>query len=549
MSHPNGDLSPAEIHNQLKAWGRSNSNGLRGGALLGLADGGLVVAFAWGLSHAVTNLWDGAAAAGAIALPCLALVLSMALRAGLSFLAQRLNMQAARQVVRHVRSDFMSKALAGRIDARVQAVRLNALFEDSEGLEGYYTRFQQAALQARIIPLLVLVVIASQSWVCAGIIAVTLLPFVALMALLGMSSAAEAKRQFDALSRLSNLVLDRIRALPLILAFHDGARQTETVGQAATDVAERTLRLLRVAFITSGVLEFFSALSVALIAVYCGFSLLGELPFKSPESLSLSTAFFVLALSPEIYAPMRRLAAAYHDRQAAIAAACRLMAIQVDDAARPAERFVQAPELQFRDVVVTYADDPDFRIGPVCFRCAPGSVTCLAGPTGSGKTTLLRLILAPGQTDGITVDGKKLDADHDVSGQIAYVSQSPPILAGTLRDNLCLGNRLADDGQIDEAIERFGLQRLVEGREGGLETVLDERGSGLSGGERRRIGLARAWLKPALLVLLDEPTADLDGAAEAEVVALLPELFAGRTVVVTSHSVHVQALADQVVAL
>lgn len=516
---------------------------------MSLADNLLVVGFAWGLSHAVTNLAGRNPDLSSVLAPAAILVVVMTARAVLGLYAHRLNVRSAQRIVRRIRGDFMSLALAGRIDARANAAGLNTLFEDSEQLEAYYARFRPAELQARVLPLLILGIIASHSWVAAVILAATLLPFVALMALLGMSNAAEAKRQMDALSRLSNLLLDRIRALPLILAFDDGRRQTQTVGRAAHDVAERTLRVLKIAFVTSAVLEFFSALSVALIAVYCGFYLLGELPFTSPEPLTFATAFFVLALSPEIYAPMRRLAAAYHDRQAAMAATERLMAIAIMDAPIAATIMTTPPEIVYDKVVVSFADDADFCIGPVSFACAPGSVTCLSGATGSGKTTLLRLLLEPGRAAGVRVDGRHIGPDHDVSGQIAYVAQTPPILAGSLRDNLRLANRHADDASVAEAVTRFGLGDLISRREGGLDTVLDDRGTGLSGGERRRIGLARAWLKPALVVLLDEPSADLDAAAEDELMALLPALFEGRTVLLCSHSARLKGMADQVIAL
>ncbi len=545
MSHP----AIAGPQHQLKLWGAVEAGRMRMGAWLAVTENLTVVAFAWGLSHAVTYLWHGTQTLATLAVPIAAMVGALALRAILIFVTNRLNQATARSIVRHIRSDITAKALAGRIDTRAQAARLNSLFEDSEGLEAYYARFAPAALQARIVPVVVLGVIATQSWVAAALLALALIPFVTLMALLGMSSAAEARRQLDALSRLSNLLIDRVRALPLILAFNDGARQVATLGHAARDVAERTLRVLKIAFITSAVLEFFSALSVALIAVYCGFYLLGELPFRAPEPLTLATAFFVLALSPEIYAPMRRLAAAYHDRQTAMAAAERLMAIAVTELPVAAAPLTAPPAIRYDAVTVSFADDPEFRIGPVSFTCAPGSVTCLSGPTGSGKTTLLRLLLDPGRVADITLNGRAIGPDHDIAGHIAYVAQAPPILAGTLRDNLRLAHRTADEAQINEAITRFGLADLIARRDGGLDTLLDDRGTGLSGGERRRIGLARAWLKPAFLVVLDEPSADLDAAAEDELTKLLPTLFAGRTVLMSSHSARLQALADQVISL
>ena len=237
------------------------------------------------------------------------------------------------------------------------------------------------------------------------------------------------------------------------------------VDRAAHDVAERTLRVLKVAFLTSAVLEFFSALSVALIAVYCGFSLLHQLPFAVPEHLTLSRAFFVLALSPEVFAPMRRLSAAYHDRQTAAAAAERLMTMPVAPESAPEPLPDTAPVVRYDKVTCGFRDDPEFRIGPVSFTAPAGSVTALTGSTGSGKTTLLRLLIGQGDavSGAVMLDGRVV---QDAGAAVAWVSQTPPILAGTLRDNLLLANPAASDGDLKHAISVTGLDDLIARRGG-----------------------------------------------------------------------------------
>lgn len=543
-SHPDAAPSAKTLRTQLRAWAKTDAKALRVIHVTGLLEGLCIVGFAWGLSHMVSDLFGGPQSFSRLVLPLTVTVVSLACRAVLGLLNQKLSMQSARRIISHLRLDLMARALDGRIDSPRHQGRLNALFEDTEALEGYYARFRQCDFQARILPLVFIALMAMASPVSAGILLLTLLPFVALMAILGLTSAEESKRQLDALSRLSNLFVDRIRALPLILSFDAGPRQVHHVGRAANEVAERTLSVLKIAFVTSAVLEFFSALSVALIAIYCGFYLLGELPFEVPETLTFATAFFVLALAPEVYAPMRRLAAAYHDQQTAMAATQRLMEIDILPESTPAARLTAAPEITYTEVVCGFADDPGFRIGPVSFTAAPGQVIALKGPTGSGKTTLLRLLLGPGHlaSGEMRIDGLPLT---DIGESIAWVSQSPPILTGSLADNLRIANRAARDDQIRQAIKLFGLAAVAEAR----TDKLNERGSGLSGGERRKIGLARAWLKNAPVLLLDEPTADLDAQAEADLIAQLPALFKGRTVILSSHSSRLCALADQVVEL
>jgi ATP-binding cassette subfamily C protein CydD len=220
------------------------------------------------------------------------------------------------------------------------------------------------------------------------------------------------------------------------------------------------------------------------------------------------------------------------------------MEIDILPASKPAAPLIAAPEISYDGVVCGFPDDPDFHIGPVSFTAIPGQIIALKGPTGSGKTTLLRLLLGYGHrlSGEVRIDGQPLG---DISDGIAWVSQSPPILAGSLADNLRVANRSASDDQVRQAIDLFGLDAVAEARTG----PLNERGSGLSGGERRRIGLARAWLKDAPILLLDEPTADLDAQSEAGLIAQLPALFKGRTVILSSHSPKLCALADQVVEL
>jgi len=552
MSHPpaaTSTASPAKIlRGQLRSWAETDTKTLRLTHVLGLLEGVCIAGFAWGLSHMVSDLFGQPQTLAPLIPPMTATVLSLIGRAILSLSNQKLAMRSARRIISNIRLGVMAEALDGHIDSAHHQARLNGLFEDTEALEGYYAHFRQSEFQARVLPLAFIALMACVSPVSAGILLLTLLPFVALMAILGLTSAGESKRQLDALSRLSNLFVDRIKALPLILSFEAGPRQVRTVGRAAHEVAERTLRVLKIAFITSAVLEFFSALSVALIAIYCGFYLLGELPFDVPERLTFATAFFVLALAPEVYAPMRRLASAYHDQQTALAAAQRLMEIGSLPENTPVARLTAAPEISYQVVVCGFPDDPGFRIGPVTFIARPGQVIALKGPTGSGKTTLLRRLLGQGHrvSGEIRIDGQRLeDIGGDIGNSLAWVSQSPPILTGSLTDNLRVANRSASDNQVRQAIRLFGLDAVAETR----TDKLNERGSGLSGGERRRIGLARAWLKDAPVLLLDEPTADLDAQAEADLIAQLPLLFKGRTVILSSHSPKLCALADQVVEL
>jgi ATP-binding cassette subfamily C protein CydD len=401
-------------------------------------------------------------------------------------------------------------------------------------------------------PPIVLAFAALASPVGAGLLLATLIPFGLIMYLAGSAAARASRRQLDALARLSGVFADRVRALPLLLAFQAEAPASDQVARSARQVAARTLAVLRIAFVSSAALEFFAALSVALVAVYAGFSLLGMLPFRAPEQLTLEHAFFVLTLAPEVYAPMRRLAAAYHERQVGEAAADRLgeaLAAPMAAAARgPA--LAAAPEIRFEGVVVGFADDPALRIGPVDFAARPGSITALMGPTGAGKTTLLRLLVGEAILAGgaVEVDGRSLDEAGAFTPSVAWAGQAPAILPGGLGWNIALARPGADAAAVERAAIRAGLADVLD-RRGGLSAELDERGSGLSGGERRRIGLARVFLKDAPILLLDEPTADLDPVSEVAMIAAIREAARGRTVLIATHSERLAAIADSVVRL
>jgi ATP-binding cassette subfamily C protein CydD len=419
-----------------------------------------------------------------------------------------------------------------------------------ETMDGYVARFLPAKRVAGVVPLLVLLATAMASPISAVILAGTLIPFVLVMALAGGAAADQARAQFAALTRLSGLFADRVRGLPTVLAFQAEQRETARLGVAADQLRQRTMRVLRVAFVSSAGLEFFAALSVALVAVYAGFNLLGLLPFPAGR-LDLAHAFFVLALAPEFYAPMRRLAAAYHDQQAAEAVADPMMDYLVPSTPIPAPLFADAPRIRFEAVSVRYPGEDRLALRDVELDIAAGEIVALLGPSGSGKTTLLNLLLglAPLAEGEVWIDDQALSQFGSVVASIAWMGQNPVIVPGTIADNIALSRQDAAPVEIALVAAQAGLDTMLSARPAGLDTLVDERGSGLSGGERRRIALARALLKPAPILLLDEPTAHLNAAAEAALVLSIQRAARGRTTLIATHSEAVAAIADRVFRL
>lgn len=495
--------------------------------------------FAGGIALAVSGL----AAGDGISLLAAGMILAGGLIRGVAALLVHVTaIRAAQRVVAGWRSRLFPHLLAGRLPRPLLAGESAALAIDHMAtIEAYQARFRPARAASAVTPLVVAAIVAFASWVSAAILVVTLVPFALGMILAGTAARSASERQLAALTQLSGLFVDRIRTLPIIRHFGAEERITRQVGIATREVAERTVAVLRVAFLSGAVLEFFAALSVALVAVYCGFSLLGLLPFPAPEKLTLGQAFFALAMAPEFYLPIRRLAAAYHEKQLGDAATSALAAIESEAVESP----VPAPfdGLQVRALTILW---PNLHIGPVSFALAPHDLVALTGPTGSGKSSLLAAIagqIVPASGSVGTAAGGLL-APCD----IAWAAQTPLLLPGTLAENIALARPDATPEEIAEVASRVGLDALLTAR-GGLALALDHRGSGLSGGERRRIGLARAILSGRPLLLCDEPTADLDAESGAEIVALLQALAHDRAVLVVTHDPILAAAARLAVAL
>jgi ATP-binding cassette, subfamily C, bacterial CydD len=500
--------------------------------------------FAAALALAVSHLAQGAEPRRAtIQHAATMLALSGLIRAGVLANAEAVATGAAQALVDRLRKTLRPHLLAGRLAAPLTAGASATIAVDHvEALRMRAQRFAPVRFAAVVSPLLVLAATAFASPVAAAILLFTFVFFVLVLILTGTAAARESDAQMSALTTLSGLLEDRLRQLPIIRHFGAEERIARQIGQSSHELSQRTLAVLRKAFLSSGALEFFAALAVALVAVYCGFSLLGLLPVAVPEDLTLGEAFFALAMAPEFYLPMRRLAAAYHEKQLGEAAERIIAPLQAEaEAPRPAT--VPFAGLAIEALTLRLGER---EIGPLSFGVGVIGITALVGPTGSGKTSLLaaiagQLVPANGR---ITVPGRD---DGPAEQSIAWAAQRPLLLPGTLAENIALARPEAPPTDIAEAAAMAGLGPLLMRR--GLELAIDPGGAGLSGGERRRIGIARAILAARPLILLDEPTADLDAAAADEIAALLERLARERALVIATHDSRLVTLAQQVVRL
>ncbi|WFF42800.1 thiol reductant ABC exporter subunit CydD [Salinicola endophyticus] len=502
---------------------------------------------AWIVAHAViagqgiAELWPVLLVVG------LALVLRAAAQWG-----QEVSGQACGLTVkREVRAQLLAKLHAlgpVRLASRHSAGIASQLVDQVESLEGYYARFRPQVMLALLVPLLYLVVVLWLNWLAAIwlLIAAPLIPL--FMALIGMGAQRLNEAQFRAVTRLSGHFLDRVRGITTLQLFGLGERATAEVSDVAHDYRRRSMRTLRVAFLSSAVLEFFAAVSVAVVAIYIGLGLLGYIDYGPAGELDLFSGLFILLLAPEFFQPLRTLSQHYHDRASALGAAEGLMALldepvpATDSASAQAPSGAMTAAVELEAVELSHVGRQRV-LGPLSLRVESGEVVALVGPSGSGKSSLLQLIAG-----FVAADRGRVAVTPGPA--IAWLDQRPLIIQGTLAENLRLVAPTASDAALRSALEEAGLGAWLRAAKGGLDTPLGERGVGLSGGEGQRLALARVFLSPARLVLLDEPTAALDPETERAVVTALQRLAAtGRTLLVATHHPALMAMADRVLAL
>ncbi|HMK92017.1 MAG TPA: thiol reductant ABC exporter subunit CydD [Thermoleophilia bacterium] len=427
-----------------------------------------------------------------------------------------------------------------------------AAVQGVDALDVYFARYLPQLVLAVLVPVSVLVWAAAVDVTSAVIMLVTLPVVPLFMWLIGRYTEVRTRARWRALARLSNHFLDVMRGLTTLRAFNRGEAQAERIAEVSEDYRRATMQTLRIAFLSGAVLDLAATLATALVAVTLGLRLVDG-------DLTLRAALTVLLLTPELYAPIRALALQFHASADGLAAAERILdLLDVPAAVALADGAAAAPmswaRLRLEDVSLAYPGRPAAALDQVDLEIARGEIVALVGPSGTGKTTLAALLLGLQTPDSgrVSVDGLDL-AEVDLAGwrrEVAWVPQRPTLFHGSVRDNIVLGARDADDDQVKAAARRAGADAVVRELPRGYETTIGQGGRGLSAGETRRVALARALVRQAPLLVLDEPTADLDDTAAAVVgEAIRREAGEGRAVLVIEHRPSLARLADRVVVL
>ncbi len=461
-------------------------------------------------------------------------------RAGLGVQAERLGFERGAAARRRLRSGVLATFMAlgpaglrGQHSAELAATSVDRV----EAMEGFHARWIAATALAVIGPALVGLAAALADWRSALVLAITglLVPFA--MAVAGIGAGLAAKKQFVAMTRLQTRFIDRIRGISTIVLAGRGADEARALAAAAAELRVRTMRVLRVAFLSSTALDLAAAAALVLIVLRFAAVLHGDIALAP-------TALFILLLVPEYFAPLRAFSAVYADRLAVEAVATEFAALPAPPEPVPAAeiRSVAAHglTLAFEEVSFTW----DAARGPVLERLSlrvnSGEILLLTGASGAGKSTIIDLVLgfiAP-DSGRVTINGvdRPVLVPAALNRMLGWIGQRPMLFAGSIEENIRFARPEASAEELAEAIRLARLEELILALPQGIRTPLGEGGFGLSGGQAQRIAIARAFLKDAPLLLLDEPTAHLDPAVERDVLESIRRLSVGRTVILATHS-------------
>jgi ATP-binding cassette subfamily C protein CydD len=485
------------------------------------------------------------------------LAIAIATRAAANYVKEIAGFKAGAQIRLYVRQLVLDKVRElgpAYLQQKQAGAWATLILEQVDEMQDYYAKYLPQMTLAGAVPLIILVVVFPQNW-AAGVIFLFTAPLVPLfMALVGKKAAEANRKNFKALQRLSGHFYDRLQALTTIRLFNQSEQQVEQLNAASEVFRKRTMSVLKIAFLSSAVLEFFTSVSIAITAVYFGFSFIGELNFGNYGlPLTLFTGLFILILAPEFYQPLRDLGTYYHAKQQAIGAAESLvdfLSIDVNES-KATETLPHTSSISIEaENLVVLAHDATPLVGPISFNVKPNEHIALVGHSGAGKSSLVNAILGFLPYEGsLKVNGVELKTVQSTHWHqcISWVGQNPTLLHGTLLDNLNLGGKELSNAQITQALSQSHCDEFVDKL--GLDHQIEDRMGGLSVGQAQRIALARSILQQGSLWIVDEPTASLDSKSESMIFDSLTAVTANKTTLMITHQLSALKDVDRVLVI
>lgn len=517
--------------------------------LKGLAMVGQALFFVW----VTTDVFLGGASFGEIVPLLFGLLAAILLRVASGYAIGRSGVELASKVKRELRQKLIASFASDPLLSSFQGQsgqKVSLLLDAVDETDGYFNKYIPQMIQTYTIPLILLAVIFSQHWVTGLIILITA-PFIPVfMALVGIRTKEKADAQMEQLGRFSGTFLDVLQGLPTLKLLGQAERQKATIKKSSLDFRDATMDVLKSAFLSSLALEYISMLSMGIIALEIGLRLVVF------DSLTFFTAFFVMILVPDFFNMLKDFGSAFHTGRSSAAAAGKLSEELAKERRNVQFGSAELPEgpvhLTLDNLEFRYGEG--FGLGPVSVDIPSLSQIAIIGKSGSGKSTLLHSIagLLPVSHGSIRVNGMPREeiAERSWFAKMSYISQHPYLFAGSIRENIAIGaGRTVTDEEVAAAAEQAGISELIRSLDKGFDTPIGESGRGLSGGEKQRIALARAFLKQPTIVLFDEPTTGLDLKTEQILQRSIQELGKRATILTVAHRLHTVKQADRILVL
>jgi len=459
-----------------------------------------------------------------------------------------------------VKQDLFSRltAATGRLGPQfarsLQSGSLSAtLTKGIEALDAYFSQYLPQLWFAAAIPLIILIAVAASDPLSALILLLSAPLIPLFMVLIGKSAGAMTDRQWQTMSRMSGYFLDRLQGLTTLKLFGRSREQRQGIEITGESFRHATMQVLKIAFLSSLTLELTGTIGTAIIAVGVGIRLLGD-------HITFFPALFVLLLTPDFYLPLRQLGLRFHAGKEGISASKDIFFLldKAEETPNPGqgkmpENLLKEQDIRFDNISYTYPGALAPAIEGITCSFPPGKTTAITGPSGSGKSTLVSLLLrfVKPEKGAITINGTSIDSFSAEAwlSRIAWVPQHPFLFNASIRENLLLARKNADDAELRDALAHAGLDELLKNMPEGLETIIGEQGARLSGGEAQRLALARAFLRNAPVLVLDEPTSNTDPLLERSLRNAMHRLMEGRTVIIIAHRQETIRNADSIIVL